>query len=405
MANHEERIARWRDVALGKTSKSNYSRHGSNVFGAGDKLYSYGYHFELARLIRDKKNKPSFFLLNGDTVSISTQRHQRYTREALEGRDIPTVIIPFSALEAADIQFESITPIHVETERMETIHHTSPTIPEGAAWVTGDTYGYVDLTEQELNKFLDEDLERRMSNYEDAIARHKRHPLLFSPPREVPKRDDISNIRPWKTREYRKTGEQQVLCFNGNIYRKINVHEDENGIVTYKWTSYRHWLGESVIRAKVRYTGKDYRFLYRTAHFLSGFDSQERRPLYFLCELPKSARPTTVQEAYEDLKPEAVKLAETMGRNIVRQGDIFAIELADTTTRMLKSQGARFVKRGQLLGTNHVATETAYLPDGTTLARGCLYHAPDFREPDHARRKLTGKSWHVIIKNTVPVSK
>jgi len=129
---------------------------------------------------------------------------------------------------------------------------------------------------------------------------------------------------------------------------------------------------------------------------------QEPRPLYFLCELAKGVKPTTVAEAYLTLKPETVLLGEQMEREVRRQGDIFAVPLS-LDKRAIRKAGATFVKRGNLLGTNHEATEVAFLPGGLTLARGVLYHNPRGRRPDHIRRPL-GKSWHVITKNTVPIT-
>ena len=144
----------------------------------------------------------------------------------------------------------------------------------------------------------------------------------------------------------------------------------------------------------------------RTAYYISDFDANEPRPLYFFCELPRGVKPTTLAEAIEALKPEPVLMAEQLGRTITRQGDIFAIEVPTKTRRELKAEGATFEKMGELLGTNHVATEVARMPDGTTLARGTMHHKPPWRRPDHIRAKLTdGKTWHVIVKNTVPVTR
>ena len=141
----------------------------------------------------------------------------------------------------------------------------------------------------------------------------------------------------------------------------------------------------------------------RTAQFLSAFDTNETRPSYFFCELPPGSQATTIEEAYETLKPDAVRLAEQMGRTVFRQGDIFAIPLVNATKRGLRKQGARFERRGSLFGTNHVGTEVAYLPNGTTLVRGVLHHAPEFRRPDHKRVRL-GDGWHVVLKNLVPTT-
>ena len=184
-----------------------------------------------------------------------------------------------------------------------------------------------------------------------------------------------------------------------NSYRGDPITETvmPDGRTRYDWTARQHRLGESVIRAKV--SGRRNR-----AYFLSGFDMQEARPLYFFCELPRGVHPATVAEAYEALKPATVKTAEALGRTVKRQGDIFAVELASTDKRKLRRDGARFVKRGQLLGTNHEASEVAYMPDGTTLARGILWHTPpSWRRPDH-KRVTVGKAWHVIVKNTVPLA-
>ena len=85
---------------------------------------------------------------------------------------------------------------------------------------------------------------------------------------------------------------------------------------------------------------------HRDTYFLSGFDHNEPRPLYFFCELPSSSHPTSVAEAYEDLKPEAVKLALEMGREVIRQGDIFAVPLS-VTTKELRKQGAQLRHRNK----------------------------------------------------------
>jgi hypothetical protein len=154
---------------------------------------------------------------------------------------------------------------------------------------------------------------------------------------------------------------------------------------------------------------------HRWAYYLSGFDHEESTPLYFFAELPRGHKPTTVAEAYEALKPDPVKLAEQMNRPIFRQGDIFGVPTR-LDAKALKAQGARLVRRGSknefrelqlpyVLNTNHTATEVAYLPDGVTLARGTMYHDPSGRRADHARRRIgDGKTWHIVIKNTVPIA-
>lgn len=264
-------------------------------------------------------------------------------------------------------------------------------------------------------------------------------------------------------RVFVKTHEQQHLWTSRHHNNEIQISETPEGPV-YSITTRRHWLGESVIRASVpqqvrrkckdcggtgarpydasshtfaeeidstssmwfacqscrvdgyrrtwthNSNGADYtrgRGTVRTtrnrwAVYLSGFDRNENRPTYFFNEMP-TQKSTTVEEAYDELMPDTVKMAVQMGREVARQGDIFALPLPSMTRRELTKLGATFGKRGQLLGTNHVGSEVAYLPDGRTLMRGTMTHAPEFRRPDHARVSLPKGVWHLVVKNTVPV--
>jgi hypothetical protein len=202
---------------------------------------------------------------------------------------------------------------------------------------------------------------------------------------------------------------------------RVNIEQDADG--RYLIPHFRHWLGEAVFSAKV---GR------RRAKFLSAFDHNERRESYFMCELPRtSAR--TVPDAFEALKPTAVKLAIHAGLDVLRQGDIFAIPTSLTTRELTRrarehtihqhaptdsgSAGdggvlapvAYRVKRlrtAPLLTTNHVATEQILTRDGDTYARGTLHHRPGPRRADHAPLPLgDAKAWYRIIKNTVPLAK
>jgi hypothetical protein len=110
-----------------------------------------------------------------------------------------------------------------------------------------------------------------------------------------------------------------------------------------------------------------------------------------------------------DLRPEFVLKADDDGRDVIRQGDIFAVEPYIAYTRaMLKDGGAIFSKRSSLYGTAHTATDVATMPDGRIFGRGFLRHEPgiigeSWRERDHVRRRiLDGKTWARIMPNTVP---
>ncbi|HEY5785235.1 MAG TPA: hypothetical protein VIT65_10700 [Microlunatus sp.] len=164
----------------------------------------------------------------------------------------------------------------------------------------------------------------------------------------------------------------------------------------------------------------------RQARFLSGYDENE--PVgrgYFMCELPQSARPTTVAEAYEALKPEAVKQAERHEMEVRRQGDMFFIRMGnrppeepETEPRMhWRREGDVFLVTwtnqpvavsfsGLITGhkylhnTNHTA-ERVRTENGLTFASGDIMHAPRGRAPDHVPLHL-GTDWWLCVKNTVP---
>ena len=180
---------------------------------------------------------------------------------------------------------------------------------------------------------------------------------------------------------------------------RLYAREQADG--TFAWTTRRHWLGASVFRARYRdVTGV------HTAYFLSAFDEQESRPHYFLCQLPADAVPVSVKDALELLRPDPVRAADAANIAVTRQGDVFAVP-SPLSTREVRRLGPS-VKRGRLVGVNHEATEVVVGPDGTTYARGILYHAPEGfgRRPEHRRQKMgDGKTWHTIERNTVPVER
>ena len=72
-------------------NQSRESAKGSNFFFNGKSIWSYGYHFEVGRIVETEKGK-EIVLLNGDSYSVSTQRHQSYAKQAcnhLESFDFP----------------------------------------------------------------------------------------------------------------------------------------------------------------------------------------------------------------------------------------------------------------------------------------------------------------------------
>ena len=72
-------------------NQSRESAKGSNFFFNGKSIWSYGYHFEVGRIVETEKGK-EIVLLNADSYSVSTQRHQSYAKQAcnhLESYDFP----------------------------------------------------------------------------------------------------------------------------------------------------------------------------------------------------------------------------------------------------------------------------------------------------------------------------
>jgi hypothetical protein len=385
MATNDQIISRWVARMRGTTARPMLKPRG-NVFAEGDRLYSYGMHFEMARALRDKRGKLRLFLLNGDRHSPSTDRHQRALRDAIPST-VPSVIIPYRALNAANIEFDSIVTVDVSVDRMETWTDTYDEMPAGAQW----SQPYRHMVEQPV------------SHWVGLIGpRNKEAHWVDGLP---PKWDDRAHMG----------GQEMVVDFPGVFaeYRSLYLNgkyvdrEWVDDHLVYSIQHWRHHLGESVIKARVPYWTRDRSGervrRSRVAYFLSGFDTAERRPSYFFCELPPGARPTTVAEAYECLKPATVKAAEELGREVKRQGDVYAVPVPSITKRELTKQGATFAKADFILGVNHRATEVARLTSGMTLVRGTLTHDPGrWRSPDH-RRVTVGKQWHVVIKNLVPL--
>src|SRR5262249_45453833 len=133
--------------------------------------------------------------------------------------------------------------------------------------------------------------------------------------------------------------------------------------------------------------------------------TNEPRPLYFLAELPRDARPQTVEQAREALKPTQVLLAEEHGITVQRQGDVFAIPSLLSTRHL-----ARPSQRSALVpGGNPRATEGRSDAEygGGPSARGKRRRDPDGgRRPEHVTIQLgDGKTWHLLVKNTVPATR
>lgn len=68
-----------------KFSQRHTKGKGSNLFIDGDTVYSYGYHFPLARHTDTVINGCPVVIVNNRDYSSSTQRHKSYVVNALKG--------------------------------------------------------------------------------------------------------------------------------------------------------------------------------------------------------------------------------------------------------------------------------------------------------------------------------
>lgn len=410
-------------------------------------LFSYGMHFEIARPLRSKKGELVAFLFNGDTHGPTTGRHQSEARAAVDRAGYKRVIIPHSAIAAAEIDRSTIQLIDATRDTTEVTQHSSLEVPRGYQLEWLPLHHNRELFPEELEAQENDSLTRRTQYWEERMAyaaEEKREDVPGERRRHFWRDWAIEHPDP-PQREVADPGQirwfpsgHHLVCRKivGSYYPEIKMEYLPNGQTLYTWETSRHWLGESVIRARYavalrtrcatckgrgiwpgpweydlharprcqRCLGRGIRTrtVWRWGYFLSGFDHNEKRRSYFFCQLPRGARPTTVDEAYDCLKPGTVRLAEQMGRSVVRQGDIFAIPVANCTLRALRARGAVLGRMVPILGTNHIATDTPVL-GGVTYVRGCLHHKPAGRDPDHARVRLP-VGWHIAVKNLVPIS-
>lgn len=403
------------------------------VFPDGDSIYSYGYHFELARVLRDTKGNPTGFLLNGDQfrlwngkVSSSTRHHQNTVRAAVSRTDLPVVIIPHSALNAAGIEDIEIIDVLPDREVTTSRTYTEP-LPRWR-WRDVDEIVYRDQTPEEQEQSIRDQYDADL----DVWQRWNQGP--------EPQRRSFDQLDYWRRRPVPVVVNTERRLFTADGWRanEVTINIADDGTTTYTVTTTRHVLGESLIRGTMQYEvtvkciscggtgarpwaglsetylgysnemcpdcirGRVRETRSRRALFLSGFDPNEPSVSYFFCELA-SKTPRTVQEAYESLVPDTVKLAQQMGRQVERQGDIFAVPVT-LTKRELTKMGATHQRMGRILNTNHAASDVAYLPDGRTFVRGILHHVPEDRDPDHVRVYLPKNTWHLVLKNTVPIA-
>ena len=92
-------------VAHNWANQTNKGKRGSNFFYDGKSIYSYGYHFEVGRIVETEKGN-EIVLLNNASYSVSTSKHQGYVRQAcnhIESFDFPLGNRQLSILSGASL--------------------------------------------------------------------------------------------------------------------------------------------------------------------------------------------------------------------------------------------------------------------------------------------------------------
>jgi hypothetical protein len=423
----------------------------TNIDYDSKQIYSYGHHFPMARYMTGESGE--WFLVNGDTYSHSTSNHQGHLRSAIRTSGVPSMIVPFSALTAAGIDLDTIRRVEVTRDTNEVIEYSTDDwdkLPRHMKYVT-ETRTEVGYRVESCRNGPRGSLETYA--WEGGKLVH----------RDIHENDypGTDHFTPFTSYSY-----DQVKRSPGDdgVYRwSRTVHHLGASLFTARYQSgtkpERHWRmktdyeamrkrdnadethrvdWDNVIERRYYYT--EDKPVYDTAYFLSAFDDQERNNgLYFLAQLHPAAMPTTVEEAFTSLKPGMVRFAEKMGVPVTRQGDVFAVPV-DFTAADLKALGAtrpglgeqeqhyvdymrkrehnvtRFPGMGKtenfVLGVNHTATDVMVL-DGRTYARGTLRHKRPVQTwqgvvftAEHRYQTMgDGKTWHQVVKNTVPTDR
>lgn len=397
----------------------------------GDTCFHYGSHFPLASIIRSKNGRARLVLLNGDTYSgaagwgSGTSARQAEVRNICLREcgplDIPYFIVPFSALDAADIQKDTIVPLEIRSDTTE--HRTRSSNERPGEYVLIDAPdGRTQMVPEDRWGYVGED----GTVYGSHGAPH--------PPDARWQPYVVEVEKPVKVRDTQHAKVEARPDANWWAHGSAELQSDG----TWTWTEDRHRLGDSLFEATVR-TTKDIRdretgrlletkwVRRRKVKFLSSYDYAEPQRPYFLCELPRTDA-ATVEEAFEALKPAEVLAAEAhplLSENgepleVLRQGDVFAIpttyterELGQIAVMFDSPEGkvrtrlrSKHGSGAFILSTNHTATRVIVTRDGY-YGQGVMYHDPGgWRQPDHRRVKLgDGKTWYRLVKNTVPIAR
>jgi hypothetical protein len=253
MASNADVIERWSEVVTGRAT-----RHlkGRSVIADGNTVYSYGRHFPMAEAYRTRAGE-LWVLVNGDRYSVTTSGHQSMVRGQVARMGVPSIIVPFAALEAAGIIRSTIELLEVTPDANLEHHHQSRNLAdvpkrERTYWTQDGADWHEVTVEPDADGFY------RWTRYE-----HRLGEAVFSA-------------------EFRRRRESARRClgpFDGQVTRVTRSWSRDDR--TDQWARVcRHGMVREH-RPQVIDQGR--------ATCLSGFDHQEKPPLYFLAQLPREA--------------------------------------------------------------------------------------------------------------------
>jgi hypothetical protein len=178
-----------------------------------------------------------------------------------------------------------------------------------------------------------------------------------------------------------------VVPSAGERWQEV-TEKDKHGLIH---TRQVHTLGDSVVRVHDRY-------------YLSAVDETGvGNGMYFLAELPTDRPPGSLAEAFDVLKPKAVREAAARGANVRRQGEWFAIPTKHLTSELMRDveRGVAVYRQRHVLGRDgHHELEEAVLyrvgpRKGEVYARGVLSHTRN----EHEDLDLGMIRWHQVVHN------
>lgn len=241
---------------------------------------------ELGRHIGRRHAKNSVVLLNGDGFdNVVLQQTQARLRQAVQGRFTRTsmrMIVPYAALQSAQLDLSSIVPIHIAADRNVTVIVKVPKPPKKLL-----TENTTDGRTAGTKVFIHKNRQYRGVWVGWPHPGQNRFEIMYRP--------EFADREGWHA-----------------------VRRDPEDPEWWVIRTHVHRLGTTVFSA----TGPDG----KRHRWISSFDQNETPPMYFLAQLPDKGGIRYVTHAERLLAPRIVHKARQDGRQVFRQGDIFAIE-------------------------------------------------------------------------------